>query len=248
MGVHTNSYLTFLPIIFNIRCLQKNFLIRDMSLLLKVKGKIKNILHKYLLGHLGFGNRVSKQVWEQQFGSGTWDYLTGKDEEAHYNKIVDFYKKLNGSMSILDVGCGKGVLYHYLNKNVNIAENRYAGIDISKNAVDAASQKFPSVKFKQVDFEYNDVEGKYGVIIFNETLYYFTRPLKRLEKCVIKNLSPNGCFIISMCHYANHELIWKNISKQYKTIFEDEVRNDKNQKWKIKLVQPFAYASPATAT
>lgn len=88
-----------------------------MDILIRVKERIKNELHKAFWSHLGYGNRVSKQVWEEQFGSADWDYLSGKDEEAHYVKIVDFYKTHNHQGKILDIGCGKGVLYSYLKKS-----------------------------------------------------------------------------------------------------------------------------------
>lgn len=207
-----------------------------MKLLLRAQRKLRNIVHAVFFKHFGFGNRVSKAIWEEQFADDTWDYLYSKDEEAHYNKIIEFYANVKGS--VLDIGCGQGVLLNYFRESLNISTNVYCGIDISENAIKAAKQRFPDADFKQIDFENTNIKGKYDVIVFNETLYYFNRPLNTLEKCVTQNLNENGHFIISMCDYSNHNLIWNQIDKKYRTIREEAVQNSKGQNWTIKLLQP----------
>lgn len=209
-----------------------------MSLISHAINKLRHLSYTYVLRHFGYGNRVSKDVWEQQFDSNTWDYLENKDEAAHYHVIVKLYNQYKNTSTVLDVGCGQGVLYKYLKNSSALPDSQYTGIDISKNAVENASRQFPGINFSQLDFDKSGINKKFDVIIFNETLYYFTRPLKTLERCTLQNLNPNGAFIISMCYFVGHEKIWEQLAKHYTIITEEEVVNDKGQSWKIKLVTP----------
>ena len=201
----------------------------------KIKNKFRRLLYTGVLSKLGFGNRVSKSIWEKQFGGKDWDYLYAEAEKDHYLAIVDLFKKY-GSGKILDVGCGQGVLYHYF--KAEAAPLNYLGIDISGNAVEKARTSFPEVNFKQLDFDYQRLEGKFDVIIFNETLYYFNRPLSIIQKCINENLSNGGYFIISMCDYIGHEVIWAKLKQQYNFLSIEEIINPNQQKWNVGLFRP----------
>ncbi|KQM63965.1 hypothetical protein ASE74_12425 [Pedobacter sp. Leaf216] len=204
-----------------------------MPLLLDmVKNKLRHLLYTFILYRFGFGNRVSKSVWEKQFKGEDWDYLYSDAEKDHYLTIAGLIKE-HGLGSILDVGCGQGVLYHYL--KLKLGTLNYFGIDISASAVSKAKHSFPEAGFKQLDFEYGKLDGKFDVIIFNETLYYFNRPLNTIQKCIDQNLNRGGYFIISMCDYTGHEVIWQKLNQRFNFISFEEIKNDNNQKWKVGL-------------
>ena len=194
-------------------------------------------MHRLVFRRFGFGNRVPKIIWEKQFSSGAWDYLESKDEAQHYQTIIKFFDQQKNKNSILDIGCGKGVLYKYLKENGSLQGSGYMGIDLSQTAIRAAQQRFRETNFKQLDFENNSIEKKFDVIIFNESLYYFPLPLKIIDKCFLQNLNENGVFIISMFNYPGHDEIWKKIEKHYHILLSEEVKNDKGEKWKIKVLQ-----------
>ncbi|MXV52809.1 methyltransferase domain-containing protein [Pedobacter sp. HMF7647] len=199
-------------------------------------GKIRSLLHRLVLGKMGFGNRVSRSIWEKQFAGTAWDYLNDPEEARHYLQIVEFYRKYGDSGNVLDIGCGKGVLYNYLEKDL-LAE-KYIGIDISQNAVSAAQKQYPGVFFRQADFEHQRLNETADVIIFNETLYYFNRPLAKLKECEASNLNANGVFIISMCDFSNHSIIWEQLEKSYTLLDEKEIINSNGQKWYVKVLKP----------
>ncbi len=56
------------------------------------------------------GKPVSKPDWEQQFKNGEWDYIKQLDELAHYSIIAGYFQFIKQGCSILDVGCGEGIL------------------------------------------------------------------------------------------------------------------------------------------
>lgn len=199
--------------------------------------KAKNLLHRLVLRRFGYGNRIPKAVWEEQFSKGEWDYLESKDEALHYQTIIKFYDQQKNKASILDIGCGKGVLYKWLKENSSLGDCDYMGIDLSENAIEAAQQQFAGVNFQQLDFENAGLGKKFDIIIFNESLYYFPLPLKIIDKCCSQNLNGNGVFIISMFDFPGHDEIWKRIEKHYKILSNEKVKNEKSEKWKVKVLQ-----------
>ncbi|QNR85286.1 class I SAM-dependent methyltransferase [Pedobacter riviphilus] len=201
----------------------------------KVKNKIRHQIYIFVLSRFGFGNRVPKSIWEKQFYGNDWDYLYTEAEKGHYLAIVNLFKKVPFG-SVLDVGCGQGVLYHYLKAAAEPLN--YMGIDISGNAIGKAKASFPEANFKQLDFDYQKLEGKFDVIIFNETLYYFNRPLSIIQKCIDENLNNGGYFIISMCDYIGHEVIWQKLKQRYHFLSIEEIINLNKQKWKIGCFKP----------
>lgn len=204
----------------------------DFYLYIKAKALLKKLLFRF-----GYGSRVPKIIWEEQFSKGTWDYLEGKDEVLHYQTIIKLYERQKNKNSILDIGCGKGVLYKYLKECGSLAESNYLGIDLSDNAINAGSERFPGIKFHQLDFENEQLDERFDIIFFNESLYYFRRPFKIIEKCFRQNLQDNGIIIISMFDLIGHDEIWEKTGKHYHIIMEEEVVNDKGEKWKIKAIK-----------
>jgi len=205
------------------------------NLSVRLKNRLRYLLYSTLLSRFGFGNRISKTIWEQQYKDGTWNYLFSEDEAAHYFSICEQIKKHAASVSILDIGCGNGVLYDYLFKNFQ-GSLKYSGIDLSENAIRIAKEKFSSADFRKVDYDADDVTGRFDVIVFNETIYYFSRPMKTLAKAIKENLHAGGVIIISMCEDSRHTYIWEKIAVEYKLLAEETVENRKGQKWTIKCI------------
>jgi len=198
----------------------------------KIKTKLRRLLYTFILSRYGFGNRVPKSIWEEQFGREDWHYLYSDAEKGHYLAIVNLLKKMP-SRKVLDVGCGQGVLYHYLKAAAEPLH--YLGIDLSDHAIKKATATFPEANFKQLDFDCQQLKGKFDVIIFNESLYYFNRPLSTIRKCISENLNNGGYFIISMCDYIGHEVIWQKLEQRYNFLSIEEIINLNQQKWKVGL-------------
>lgn len=208
-----------------------------MQLLLdKIKNKFRRQLYNSILSKFGFGNRVSKSIWNNQFRKGFWDYLYTIEEEGHYAHITSLVKKNLPKGRILDIGCGQGVLYNYLEKEILNLD--YMGIDIADEAIKIASNSYPNSNFKQLDYEHETLVNRFDLIIFNETLYYFNQPLKTIKKCIDQNLNANGLIIISMCDFIGHDVIWNRLQKKYHFLSLGEIKNDQQQKWKVGIFKP----------
>lgn len=202
----------------------------------RIFNKISNIFYQRLSWRFALGNRVPRSIWDKQFSDGIWDYLYSENEKQHYQIIVSYLKHYTQAPSLLDIGCGQGVLYHYLKESNNSIE--YSGIDLSKWAIEIGKKEFPEAHFSQLDFDREKLDKKFDVIVFNETLYYFNRPLKTIEKVIKHNLCPNGYLIISMCDYIGHDVIWEKLTKLYHPLKMDTVENQTGQRWKIAVFKP----------
>ncbi|HEY2662863.1 MAG TPA: hypothetical protein VGI47_00885 [Candidatus Binataceae bacterium] len=57
---------------------------------------------------------VLPQDWEKEYASGQWSYMKGVDDLARYSLIVGYYDFFKAGGSILDLGCGEGILQQKL--------------------------------------------------------------------------------------------------------------------------------------
>ena len=67
----------------------------------------------------------------------------------------------------MDVGCGIGHLYEFLDSSGIIKKFgvKYSGIDISKKMIDFARIKFPGVDFRQVDLINDKFSRKFDYVV-----------------------------------------------------------------------------------
>lgn len=203
-----------------------------MYLLSLIINKLRRLAYLYFFRYLGFGCRVSPDVWNRQYSEGQWSKLTAPEEREHYDEVVSKALSLgNRRINILDLGCGDGALFGYFINNDG-GDFYYRGVDLSQEAISMAKNKY-----KSVDFEVSDIEAytstlSYDVIILNESLYYLRRPLKEMKN-LEKLLTSSGRFIISMCDYAGHDSIWSLLEENYSCLSKKNLINSRGQIWRV---------------
>lgn len=182
------------------------------------------------------GPHLSKRIWDNQFAEGFWDRLADNDQEEHYSHIIHLYKKHSNGGTILDVGCGAGLLYKYFEQLKGFNDENYLGIDISEVAILEARDKYPYGNFKLIDYQTERINEKYDVVIFNETLYYFNHAGKTIQYCLHTNVADGGKIIISMCDYVRHDKIWKALEKKYSVLDTTNCSNKTGVAWTVKII------------
>lgn len=137
---------------------------------------------------------IAAEVWNRQYRSGTWHYMENLEECSRYSPIVGYMAYLKPGGSVLDVGCGEGILY----KRYQPYEYTfYQGIDISETAIATlASVQDTQTQFTQTDAEHFEPSHTFDVIVFNESLYYFNDPLSTFARYT-QFLNPDGVVIVS---------------------------------------------------
>lgn len=124
-------------------------------------------------------------------------------QPARYKFIADL---LWDAGSVIDVGCGDGILREYINCD------GYMGIDADPVAIEKAQVKYPARQFMCANAETCANDWKVDAVILNEFLYYTSDPLETLRKwgaCV----KDGGLLVVSI--YNRKAPFWqKNPNKQ----------------------------------
>ncbi len=188
--------------------------------------------------------RQDPEWWDEEFRSRKWDLLKATQELPRYGVLYAYMKDLGRAISLLDVGCGEGLI-------LNLCERewlaKYWGLDLSQTALNNIQGVLPNDRLVCSPLESFTTEEKFDVILFNEVLYYTAEPESHLER--FRNyLNRGGVFLISMHQksgwfsYNNRCIrsVWRFIRKAgWKTIDEVLIRNIPHKaSWKIVLIQP----------
>lgn len=157
--------------------------------------------------------------WEAEYGSGRWAYMQGLAELSRYSVVVGYARFLRPHGSILDLGCGEGILQQRLGAE---SYSHYLGVDISHTAIERARARADDrTTFTCADVASFAPERRFDIIVFNEVLYYLSDPV-RVMRHYERFLEPNGIFILSMFADEHTRANWTTLERAYD--FLDETR------------------------
>ncbi len=130
--------------------------------------------------------------------SQNYSNIREKNRQARYYKdywirsILSLFDKKH--KKILDYGCGTGILYPYIKAKFN---SSYTGIDISKDMLELAKNKFPRIKLVQMDGEALKFKpNSFDAVIVFGSLHHVPDPKKAIME-IRKVLSSKGSLLIS---------------------------------------------------
>ena len=91
--------------------------------------RIKELARGLVFGLTGYRpQQVSAETWDREYRDGQWEYLRKMDSLAGLVSILGYCQFLNPA-SILDAGCGKGLLAE---KRKILPYKSYLGMDVSR--------------------------------------------------------------------------------------------------------------------
>ena len=132
--------------------------------------------------------------WEQDYKTGRWNYLADSSEFVRYAVISSFLLRAKARFSLLDIGCGEGLLLNHLSRD---AVAKYTGLDIAQAALDKIQPKRDGDRFVCSTVEQFEPHEKWDAIVFNEVLYYTADPVSQIQKFE-RALAPDGIMIVSI--------------------------------------------------
>jgi SAM-dependent methyltransferase len=162
-----------------------------------------------------------------------WARLRHVNELARYSVIQGFVQHFATDASVLDVGCGDGILQERLRYG------RYLGIELFADAVErAAAREDHRTRFVQADATSYVPEESFDAIIWNECLYYLENPVETVER-YLRFLRPNGVMIVSMFYqtYATRRL-FRLIDQRVERVASVRVSNDEGACWLVNAYRP----------
>ncbi|GAA4446378.1 hypothetical protein GCM10023189_01440 [Nibrella saemangeumensis] len=179
--------------------------------------------------------RSYKARLDHQYKHGGWAWLGRLDELAHHQILAGYFNYLKKEGSILDLGCGEGVLNDSIQKS---NYSRYVGVDLSSEAARIGNEKRGDEKtrFYQGNMDTYVPEGKFDVICINEALYFSSNPNKLLNR-LQAHLEPDGFFMISLLS-PKGDTIWSDLYQQYEFLDENKVTNIRNVTWTCRILKP----------
>lgn len=214
-------------------CLQQtgNALVIVMRLKRSWIARLAIRARNYVIYRLGRGIPVSAATWNSQYANGDWKLLEGESERGHYEAIARLQSKYCGGLSILDVGCGPGITRAFLKVP---HQGNYLGIDLSEEAVRQAANRFPDSQFQCMDAEHPEFASRFGLIIFNEVIYYFSRPVETVQR-YLSQLEDGGFLIVSMCKYPGHDALWKILAEVLHLVDSNVCRTNDGGEWTVNI-------------
>lgn len=194
--------------------------------------KLTNMVWKILSGRNPLAVSLPKSTWDSQFERGYWNFLLDAPANVQYiaSNITERYA--GKTPSILDVGCGNGVIPKLL-KGSELTFH-YVGTDISEVAVTQAREHFPEGRFFATAMERPpDINETFDVVIFSEVLLYGSA--SQIIEAHRRFISSDTLVIISLYRNWRTWIIWHQISRLF--VFEtSQVLTDKEwgSGWKIR--------------
>lgn len=154
----------------------------------------------------------------------SFDHAVSYEQSAHIQKIVakrliSFIKNLDidikKPLSILEIGCGTGLLTQYLLKL--FPQARFIITDISPHMIERVKDKFAkkhsNIQFRVMDGEAIDLTQSFDLIFSSLAFQWFENLETSIQK-IIELLNPNGYLLCSTLTQKSFEE-WRQIYHQH---------------------------------
>jgi SAM-dependent methyltransferase len=179
------------------------------------------------------------EYWESAYLDGELDYFFSPEELGHYLILMGYIVHVCRARRILDLGCGAGRLLELI---LPYQFDRYVGLDISTEAIKRSRQLAgdrPNIELKIGDMESFLPDENFDVVVFNESIYASTDPLRILEKAA-EWLTPGGALLLSICrevYQGDMELYWQLASPSFTTCQADVIKNRLGIYWDVRMLR-----------
>ncbi len=162
--------------------------------------------------------------WRNQYESGGWDYLAGVHQLPRYSLLTGYIDHFD-CRSILDVGCGAGLLRERLN---GLDFDRYVGVDPVRAAIERARR----LSDERTTFTVGDVFvsdlGQFDAVVCNEVLYCVPDPEALIDRAK-ELVSPGRYFFTSDMRHPGEVGLQRMLSKRFQLVAAVNVSNDSDR-------------------
>jgi len=150
---------------------------------------------------------MNKKLIKQRFGRKLKEYNShAKIQKQMAEKLMQFLEPKKYD-SVLEIGCGTGLLTDLMNKNSEFS--KYRALDIVEECENYIKKINPEIEFISSDIEeYIEKDGeKYNLIISNASLQWIEN-LPEFIKKLAEKLTPNGTLLFSAFGKENFREIY----------------------------------------
>jgi 2-polyprenyl-3-methyl-5-hydroxy-6-metoxy-1,4-benzoquinol methylase len=166
----------------------------------------------------------SEDRWEHSYASRQADGYGTLHELGRYGVILGYLTWLGPGISVLDVGCGAGLLRARMD---GVPFGSYLGVDPTAGAIDQArSLTDDRTAFRHGDLLRDDL-GRFDVVVCNEVLYFSPDPERLLDR-VGGALRPGGHVLTSIWRHPGDTTLWRWIDQRFDRLDRIALRNPGN--------------------
>lgn len=94
------------------------------------------------------------------------DWPNEQDARLRYKVMTGLFEQTSGG-SVVDIGCGLGHYYAYLNETGQLEHHHYTGLDISEKMIAACKHKYPNTDFLSVDLLVENYSKRFDYAVLN---------------------------------------------------------------------------------
>lgn len=130
----------------------------------------------------------------------------------NYGNDVAELLDLDNVKSMLDLGCGSGVLTEsFFKKGISVT-----GLDSSEEMVESARKRYPEINFICADATDFSLPNTVDAVFSNAVFHWINKERQPLMiKCVYNALSKGGQFVFEMGGIGNNILIHSALAKEF---------------------------------
>ena len=164
----------------------------------KINGENKSVKASY------------ERLWAEKLNDPNWLKNDGKGRVEYCAHVLRTNFNLNDNTKLLDVGCGRGTLGHYLDPHISIF-----GIDISEKAISEAKKVYKRADMLNLDHDalpYDD--GSFDLAVALDVIEHVFDPMAMIDK-IFRCLRNDGKFILSTPNIL-HEKYLKDMVRNRK--------------------------------
>lgn len=152
--------------------------------------------------------------------------------------LIAGYCSLITNPTILDIGCGVGLLERQLRHFA-----RLVGIDTSAEAIRSATRMAAPLRarYHAIDIEHGAMPpgGPYDIVVFNEVLYYLDNPRQVLLRAPGWLASPCARIVISMYDSSRSRKLWLLVDELFATEHASHLRQEPGgTAFQVRLLRP----------